>query len=105
MSTLPAGSAGSDRSIGDRFITSSVVIHDRSAVDSGTPPQREAEAESTGERQPSIPHGEDANHPGEQHFVNIRVPVLRGVRSFPVDLRVKRLWLKATFSTFEEAIL
>ncbi|EMP25002.1 Phosphatidylinositol-4-phosphate 3-kinase C2 domain-containing subunit gamma [Chelonia mydas] len=34
-------------------------IPDRSAVDSGIPPGREAEAESTGERQRSIPHRED----------------------------------------------
>ncbi|EMP26083.1 CMP-N-acetylneuraminate-poly-alpha-2,8-sialyltransferase [Chelonia mydas] len=37
------------------------VVIDRSAVDSGTPPGQEAEAESTGERQPSIPRCEDAN--------------------------------------------
>ncbi|CAM2112544.1 unnamed protein product [Caretta caretta] len=35
-------------------------IPDHSAVDSGTPPGREAEAESTGEQQPSIPRREDA---------------------------------------------
>ncbi|CAM2113453.1 unnamed protein product [Caretta caretta] len=44
MSTLPAGS-----------------IPDHYAVDSGTPPGREAEAESTGERWPSIRRREDAN--------------------------------------------
>ncbi|EMP37011.1 hypothetical protein UY3_05816 [Chelonia mydas] len=36
-------------------------IPDRSAVNSGTPPVRETEAESTGERRPSILHREDAN--------------------------------------------
>ncbi|CAM2097422.1 unnamed protein product [Caretta caretta] len=35
-------------------------IPDRSAVNSGIPPRREAEAESTGERQPSILRHEDA---------------------------------------------
>ncbi|CAM2114790.1 unnamed protein product [Caretta caretta] len=64
MSTLPTGSAGSDQSIGDQFIASSVDTINRFpdcfAVDSGTPPWREAEAESTGERRPSIPRREDA---------------------------------------------
>ncbi|EMP41114.1 hypothetical protein UY3_01647 [Chelonia mydas] len=32
MSTLPAGSAGSDRSIGDRFIASSVDVINRSPI-------------------------------------------------------------------------
>ncbi|CAM2119822.1 unnamed protein product [Caretta caretta] len=60
MSTLPAGLAGSDQSIGDRFIVSSVDainrFPDRSAVISGTPPRREAEVESMGEWWPLIPH-------------------------------------------------
>ncbi|CAM2101142.1 unnamed protein product [Caretta caretta] len=34
-------------------------IPDHSAVDSGTPPGREAEVKSTGERRPSIPRRED----------------------------------------------
>ncbi|EMP30873.1 hypothetical protein UY3_12000 [Chelonia mydas] len=37
------------------------LIPDRSAIDSGTPPGQEVEAESTGEWQPLIPCREDAN--------------------------------------------
>ncbi|XP_053896957.1 receptor for retinol uptake STRA6 isoform X1 [Malaclemys terrapin pileata] len=50
-SSLSVGSAGSNRSIGDRLIASSEdtikSIPDGSAVDSGNPPRQEAEAEST----------------------------------------------------------
>ncbi|CAM4637328.1 unnamed protein product, partial [Lepidochelys olivacea] len=65
-STLPAGSAGSDRSIGDH-----------SAVDSGTPPRREVEAVSTGEQRPSIPHREDAKL---RNHVQISLQIVRTSR-------------------------
>ncbi|CAM2101573.1 unnamed protein product [Caretta caretta] len=57
---------GSDRSIGDH-----------SAVDSGTPPRQEAEAVSTGERRPSIPHREDAKL---RNHVQISLQIIRTSR-------------------------
>ncbi|XP_043384059.1 zinc finger protein 34-like [Chelonia mydas] len=66
MSTLPAGSAGSDRSIGDR-----------SAVDSRTPRRREVEVVSTGERRPSIPRREDAKL---RNHVQISLQIVRTSR-------------------------
>ncbi|EMP30047.1 Ninein [Chelonia mydas] len=47
-------------------------IPDGSAVNSGTPPRREAEAESTGEQRLSIPHHEDA----KQHSVDGRASLI-----------------------------
>ncbi|EMP39296.1 Regulatory-associated protein of mTOR [Chelonia mydas] len=52
MSSLPAGSAGSNRSSGGRFIVSSLAL-------SCTPAPREVRAESMGERQQLTHHGED----------------------------------------------
>ncbi|CAM4689428.1 unnamed protein product [Lepidochelys kempii] len=59
LSTLPARLAGSDRS--SRFITSrcNKSIAERSPGDSGTSPEREVQAESTGERQLSTYCSED----------------------------------------------
>ncbi|EMP25446.1 Hormonally up-regulated neu tumor-associated kinase [Chelonia mydas] len=60
LSTLPAGSMGSDRSSGGRFIMSSLdAINRPPPFDSGTPPEREAQAESTGEHELSTQRSED----------------------------------------------
>ncbi|EMP35784.1 Melanocortin receptor 3 [Chelonia mydas] len=65
MSSLPAGSAGSDQSSGDRFIVSNLDAINQhtppelSPIDSCTPAPREAQAESTGEQQESTHRGED----------------------------------------------
>ncbi|EMP30302.1 hypothetical protein UY3_12573 [Chelonia mydas] len=58
MSTLPAGSPGSNGSSGDRFIACSLDTINRSLSNSCTPP-REVQTESTGEQQQSTHRSED----------------------------------------------
>ncbi|EMP32163.1 hypothetical protein UY3_10690 [Chelonia mydas] len=63
MSSLTAGSAGSDPSSRDRFIVSSLDVikstPERLPVDSCTPALLTAQAESKGERQQLTHRGED----------------------------------------------